>query len=182
MSKEYHLDENDLKDFKYKVIEKSGISVKRKDSKSYTFAKFTLNTFKKLFEEREDSLLLSLSVFLYIKESKDNIKILQGLGLTEEDLWEYLIDEGFTKTRGDITDKNEVKYIKKYLNNKMRKVIENNPSIKAAIFAGKGLYEEPYPASFIVKNGELTNEIVTEYSITRGSGLSKGQHTIIFKP
>lgn len=64
----------------------------------------------------------------------------------------------------------------------MRKVIENNPSIKAAIFAGKGLYEEPYPASFIVKHGELTNEIVTEYSITRGSGLSKGNYTIIFKP
>lgn len=182
LSKEYHLDENDLNDFKYKIIKESGISVKRKDSKSYTFAKFTPNTFKKLFEEREDSLILSLSVFLYIKEAKDNIKILQGLGLTEEDLWDYLIAEGFTKTKGDITDKNEVKYIKKYLNNKMRKVIENNPSIKAAIFAGKGLYEEPYPASFIVKHGELTNEIVTEYSITRGSGLSKGNYTIIFKP
>lgn len=75
-----------------------------------------------------------------------------------------------------------MKHIKKYLNNKMRKAIENNPSIKAAIFAGKGLYEEPYPASFIVKHGELTNEIVTEYSITRGSGLSKGNYTIIFKP
>lgn len=182
LSKEYHLDENDINDFKYKIVEGSGISVKRKDSKSYTFAKFTPNTFKKLFEERKDSLILALSVFLYIKEAKDNIKIIQGLGLTEEDLWNYLIDEGFAKIKGDITDEYEVKYIKKYLNNKLRKVIENNPSIKAAIFTGKGLYEEPYPASFIVKHGKLTNNIVTEYSITRGSGLSKGKYTIIFKP
>ena len=75
-----------------------------------------------------------------------------------------------------------MKSIKKYLNSKLKNIIEDNYSIKSAIFAGKGLYVEPYPASFIVKNGELTSEIVKEYSITRGSGLSKGKYTIIFKP
>lgn len=182
LSKEYHLDESDLNNFEYKIIEKSGISVKRENSKNYTFAKFTPNTFKKLLGDRKDSLLLSLSVFLYVKEARNNIKVLQGLDLTEKDLWDYLIAEGFTKVKGDITDENEVKSIKKYLNSKLKNIIEDNYSIKSAIFAGKGLYVEPYPASFIVKNGELTSEIVKEYSITRGSGLSKGKYTIIFKP
>jgi len=48
-SKEYFLDENDVKKFNLEPIAKSGISIKRADSKQYQIMKMSPSTFKKLF-------------------------------------------------------------------------------------------------------------------------------------
>lgn len=72
--------------------------------------------------------------------------------------------------------------LKKSLTNIIRNIVDNNLDIKKAIFNGISLYEEPYPAHYIFKNGQLTNDLFTDYSISRGSGLSKGKYYIIFKP
>ena len=41
LSKEYVLDENDIKGLNYTVIHNSGVSIKMKSSKNYTYQKLT---------------------------------------------------------------------------------------------------------------------------------------------
>lgn len=183
LGKEYSLKEKDLEGIDYKIINRTGISVKRADSKNFTIAKFTINTFEKLFEGYDKGRILSLAVFLSIKTPNDNLKIIDGAMVSKEELFAYMSQITSISKKYDLNDREDIRYIKKTLNDRIRDVIENNPKVKNAIFKGDQLYSEPYCANYIFKKGELTSDVITQYSITRGSGLSsKGIYTIIIKP
>ncbi|MEJ7174088.1 hypothetical protein WL278_06940 [Staphylococcus caprae] len=182
LEREFNLSEDSIKEKEYNIIDSTGISVKRVDSKRYTIAKFTINTFDTLLKEYENGKMLSLAVFLSTKNLKDNNRIIEGMGLKVSDIEEYLHNKEIINEKLDILSYSQIQHIKNCLNDKIRNIVEENSEIKKAIFSGEGLYEEPYPAHYIFKSGQLTDEIYTNYSITRGSGLSKGKYTIIFKP
>ena len=70
LSKEYYLDERDFSDYNLIPIEKTGISVKRRDSKNFQIHKMVPNTFKKLF----DSTILGAGSSIYCKKESELIK------------------------------------------------------------------------------------------------------------
>lgn len=182
---EHQITEKVLEDIgTYEVVENSGISVKRADSQRYTIIKLTNNTFKLAFKdyiEKVDFIVVGLLLYTEKDKLQRNIKILNDLKIEEEDLKEFYLDE--YKINGDgILDKGFTNKVSKKAKEVVKSVIENNPNLKASLFKGKGWFKNPYSIDFIFKNGELTSEIYTDYSISNGSGRSKGIYTIILKP
>ena len=46
---------------------------------------------------------------------------------------------------------------------------------------GRHWFKEPYHAMFIFEKGKLRENIISDFSITTGSGRSKGKYTIEIK-
>ncbi|AOR25030.1 hypothetical protein [Clostridium taeniosporum] len=182
---EYQITEKDLASIvNYDIVENSGISVKRADSQKYTIIKLTNNTFKNAFEKYIDGvefIIAGLLVYTEKDKLQKNKKILEDLKIEEKDIKLFYSKQYGINDNG-ILDKEFMSKISKKAKIVVKKIIENNPDLKASLFTGKGWFENPYFIDFIFKNGELTFEIYTDYTISNGSGRSKGIYTIILKP
>lgn len=182
---EYQITEQVLEDMgEYEIVEGSGISVKRADSQRYTITKLTNNTFKIAFEkyiEEVDFIIAALLVYTEKDKLQKNKKILQDLNIKEEDM-KLFYSKQYEINGSGLLDKEFINKINKKAKVIVKEAIENNPDLKASLFTGKGWFKNPYAIDFIFKNGELTPEIYTDYTISNGSGRSKGVYTIILKP
>lgn len=182
---EYQITENMLKHLdNYEIIDNSGISVKRADSVNYTIIKLTNNTFKEAFEQYVDKIdLIMGGLILYSDKKKisKNSKIIKDLNITEEDLKKFYSKRYNIKGDG-ILDVDFMRKISKKAKEVVKQVIEENRSLKASLFNGEGWFENPYYINFIFKYGTLTNDVYSNYTISNGSGRSKGKYTIILKP
>lgn len=162
---------------KHSIVPNSGISIKRIDSKSFTIVKMTNNSFLAFFSNYlNHSNLYFCGALLYVKDSgiHKNQKIMQDLNVKKEDLLN-LVGEN------ELNIEN-FKKIKNHCTNKIKETIDNNNKLKLSLFTGKDVYEDPYYASFITKYGNLTDSLLYDFSITTGSGRTKGNYTIILKP
>lgn len=183
LSKNFILTEDNLPDFKYNIVPRSGISVKLLDSKNFTIVKLTPNSFLKAFKDLERPELVLAGLLIYSKE-KDmvkNSKILKDLSVLETDLINYT-NTVTIQTVNDLASIEDAKIIRKTMQIILRDYIESNPEIKKALFTGEGWFPDPYFTSYMYKNGGLTDEVIYDYSITTGSGRSKGNYTIVLKP
>ena len=182
---EYQITETLLKKIShYKIIDNSGISVKRADSKKYTIVKLTHNTFKKAFNDYLDDVdFIMAGLLLYSEKEKlyINQKILKDLDLDEKRLLVYY-EKTFGIIGDGILDEDFITNISKKAKLIVQAVIEKNERLKEKLFSGKEWFKQPYCINFIFKNGELTNNIYTDYTISNGSGRSKGIYSIILKP
>ncbi len=62
-------------------------------------------------------------------------------------------------------------------------IINTNSDISNFIFKGIGAFDNPYYAVFIYKEENMySNDVPTKYSITTGSGRTKGTYTVVIKP
>lgn len=185
LEKEYILTEDDIKGIEYEVLEGSGISVKMKDSKNFTYEKLSYNSFVNLFKdyvENAEMIFCGLTLYQEDKNIMLNSKIVNDLGFTVEK-----IQKEIEKTTGIsaplISQKEDVKAFRDICEQKIRDIIEKNSDVKEMIFTGKGCFEAPYYINYIYKNKMLSNEVIpSRYQITNGSGRSKGKYTVIFKP
>lgn len=162
---------------KYSIVPNSGISIKRIDSKSFTIVKMTNNSFHSFFSDYlNPSNLYFCGALLYVTDSgiHKNQKIMQDLDVKELDLLNLVGDNELNTAT--------FKKIKNYCTKKIKETIDNNNKLKLSLFTGKGIYEDPYYASFTMKFGNLTDDILYDFSITTGSGRTKGKYTIILKP
>ena len=161
---EYQITETLLKKIQYyEIINNSGISVKRADSKKYTIVKLTKNTFKKAFNDYVDNIdFIIAGLLLYSEKEKMymNQKILKDLDLDEKSLLVYY-DKAFGITGDGILDEIFISNISKKVKLIVQTVIEKNEKLKKKLFSGKEWFKQPYCINFIFKNGELTNNIYT---------------------
>ena len=74
------------------------------------------------------------------------------------------------------------KLIKKKSEELIREKIDTNSYIKGVVFRGDSIFEEPYNAPLIFSHGQLMENVISEYSVTTGSGRHKGTYTIVIKP
>jgi hypothetical protein len=181
-NKEYLLDEDDIESFNVQKVNNSGISVKRPDSKKYQIVKMSPSTFKKIF----GSNILAAGASIYCSREEEffkNKNILDGWGVEEKSFIEFFKKELNIKSDAlsDLT-KNDFERIKKYSNDKIREIIKNNKNISDLLFFGKGNFEEPYTAEWIYEKGVLKKNYVIPFTVTTGSGRSKGKYTIVLKP
>lgn len=186
---DYYLDEDLLSNYiiPYEKIKYSGISVKLHDSSKYQILKLTPNSFNKIFGEYE----LGAGASIYCKNEIElikNITVLAG--------WHTNLDNVIEKFKSNLPNiellrndnlKTETqleiyKELKNFSNKQIKLNIDSNIAIQEKIFNGYTLYEEPYTATYLYKNNFLAELKYIPFSITTGSGRSKGQYTIVLKP
>lgn len=180
----YWLDEDVINGLDVKFIDNSGISCKRPNSKSFTYAKLTVQSFLKLFGCKE----IGAGISLFVKDSEllHNKKVLQAWNVTESEMFRYFANElNETKLNEQsrvIDNLDCCKIIKKAAISRAENMIYTNKEISGALFWGIGAFEEPYTANFTYVNGVINPTYVSDFSITTGSGRHKGNYTIVVKP
>jgi len=182
-SKDYFLDENDVKKFDLKPVIGSGISIKRPDSKKYQIIKMAPSTFKKIF----GSNILASGASIYCNkeiEFSKNIKVLNGWEVSQSTFLDYFNSKLKIDLRSVVDQKNKenLKNIKKYSNQKIADIVNNDPNISNFMFFGVGNFIEPFIAWWIYKNDTFEKNSITPFSVTTGSGRSGGTYTIVLKP
>ncbi len=182
-SKKYFLDEEDVKEFDLEPIAKSGISIKRPDSKQYQIMKMSPSTFKKLF----GSNILASGASIYCTKDVEfpkNSPLLEAWGVSGNEFINYFNQElGLSLTsvtHGTI--KKDLGAIKKFSNQKISEIINNNRDISDFIFFGIGNFEEPFTAHWLYEHGKFKKNYIIPFTVTTGSGRSKGIYTIVLKP
>jgi len=182
LENQFILTENDIAKFKYRKIPKSGISVKRPDSRNYTIQKFTKDSFYKAFQNYVDNVeFIFLGNLIYIdpKQIDKNARMANDLEISLEDFIKFFVNSG------DISDLKNIEtltYIKKNSQDIVKDSIINNKELANSIFKGKGWFDEPYVANYIYEDSKLRDNSITGFTVTTGSGRSSGKYTIIIKP
>lgn len=183
LSKEYTLDEKDIQGYEYVIVADTGISIKMKQSKSFTYLKLTKNSFEQAFSMIDDVDFWLTALLIYSSDSEryKNKKIINDLGNT--------VDEFYTKVMNkmgiSISNVDSIAFwddVRRNAQLKIKKVINNNKKLAESIFLGKHWFLAPYHADFIYESGKMRKNEIPEFTITTGSGRSKGKYTIEIKP
>ncbi|MDA9748195.1 hypothetical protein N9V18_03595 [bacterium] len=174
---DFYLDEEIIKQFKYSIIDESGISIKLYDSSRYQIHKFTPDSFMKVFNNK----YLGAAALIYSKYEKDfkkNKLIINAWGLEEDNFFNYFNN----RIIGGINDGiHNYKIIQQYALNEIKNIINEDESISDLIFTGKGVYDSPYFATYMFFNNKLDIFKKTDFNVTQGSGRIKNP-TIVIKP
>lgn len=185
---DYYLDEDMLNkdDIKYNPIEYSGISVKMSDSDKFQILKLTPDSFKTLFGNYE--LGAGASIYcLREEEIEKNQDVLEGWKTNKEDFINFFSEElpivnDLNKDISIIEQMEIFKAIKELSNKKIKKLVDDNKEMQEIIFNGYHIYDEPYSASHFYHGEIITKLSYIPFTVTTGSGRSKGTYTIVFKP
>ncbi len=178
----YALDEQLLQkhNITYKFVSKSGISVKKKESDSYTIHKFSISSFIATF----GNTVLAGGASLFCNNAQElykNKDVLSGWNTSEEELTKFLnITAPKKNWSTNIECIDFITNVKHTCSDIIKYRILNEPIVSNIVF--KGDFDEPYTANFIYKFQELQLNMPTDFSVTTGSGRSKGNYTIIIKP
>jgi hypothetical protein len=171
--KDYLLTEKDLEKIKFRYLMKSGISIKRPDSKRYQILKMAPKTFNKIFGNYE----LGAGASIYCTkeaELEKNNYILKGWHTSEKKILDFFKEKNL--------DLESCKRIKKKSNNIIEKEICDKKKISDFVFKGIGNFEDPFFATWFYEKGLLKEATKIPFVITTGSGRSRGDFTLVVKP
>ena len=183
LTKEYVLEESDVKNIPCTILKDTGISIKLKNSKNFTYQKLTKKSFCKAFSDIENVNFWLLSLLIYSKDSErhKNEKIITDLGFTQSS---YLSKVNSIMGISIDNTNNSAFWdaVRKKAQEKIKNEINQNKILYEKIFVGKHWFEAPYHANFLYESGKLKKNKVTDFSITTGSGRSKGKYSIEVTP
>ncbi|CAA6811527.1 MAG: Unknown protein [uncultured Sulfurovum sp.] len=180
---DFFLDENDIKKFNLSPIAQTGISIKQNDSTQYQILKIAPSTFEKLFSSN----MLGAGASMYYKKKKKlplNSNILKAWNINEEDFFAYYTQKLQLPINSVVHSNCQkcLKQIKRYANKEIAKRIKENPTLSNFIFLGIGNFQEPFTAPWLFEQSLLQKNYRIPFSVTTGSGRSKGKCTIVIKP
>lgn len=183
LEKEYSLDESDLIDRDYEILNNTGVSVKIDGSTGYTIQKLTHDSFIKAFRdiiEEPEYLFLALLLYSNDREKYKNSEMMKMLIIEEDEVREYYIDQ--LGVNIDFDNVEDLSLIRLWAQKELKEAIQNNIEIYDSLFTGSTWFDEPYVAHFIYLNKEIHINGLTDFSITTGSGRSRGNYSIEIKP
>ena len=176
---DFYLNEDDIEPFNLEPVDFTGISVKMRTSTNYQITKMGPNTFNSIFGSYE----LGAGASIYCSKEKDlekNEKVINGWKSNKDDFINYFKDYDV------ITDSelgiDSAKKIKKFSNQKIEEIINENSDVSKFIFQGIGNFEEPFTVHYLYENNELKDSCFIPFKPTTGSGRSRGDFTIVIKP
>lgn len=169
----------------FRKISDSGVSCKRPESNNYTYIKLTVNSFDGLFGTR--ILGAGISLFVTDNELVNNIDVLDGWGVSEEELrryfHRYLNEQNIYGENANVLNSSFCRCVKRCAMDITKQKINSDYYLWQKIFCGKGLFEDPYYATYIYHNDNFNlNYRPRDYSITTGSGRYHGTFTVVIKP
>jgi len=173
---DFFLDEDSLKHIQMQFLPESGISIKNLDSKKYQIHKFTYESFVRTFEDK----FLFIGHLIYERKNMiyKNNEIFYNLKIPKD---VFLKKFNFLHNESDPENLTYQK-IKTYCKNQICLAINNSKKIQDIVFSGKGVFEDPFYASYFFQDDALTPIKIDKYSVTTGSGRSRGEYTIVIKP
>lgn len=182
LENDYLLTEDILEEYEinFTKIPYSGISIKMANSKNYQILKAGPNSFKELFGSFE----LGAGASLFCQRENElskNIDLITG--------WHTSVDKMAiffqNYTNGDPNfhlNQDICKKIKQFSCSNIKEKILTSKELKEKIFNGKGLYQEPYTAYYFYHGKNIVKLDTLPFSVTTGSGRSKGDYSIVLKP
>lgn len=183
LAKEYTLDEDDIKNKKFEILHGSGISIKMKKSKSFTYQKLTKNSFCTAFSKIQDVefWLTSLLIYSADKERYKNPTIITDLG---NDVNSYLnkVKDIMGIPIEDIDNSSFWDTVRKAAQHRIKTEIQADIELSENIFMGKHWFSSPYHALFLYEGGILKKNEIPDFSITTGSGRSNRKYNIEITP
>ena len=72
--------------------------------------------------------------------------------------------------------------IRNWAQKELKESIQDNIEIYKSLFTGSTWFDEPYVAHYVYINKKISENKLTDFSITTGSGRSKGKFSIEIKP
>lgn len=185
LKNDHQLTEDDLKFIsKYEILDKSGISVKLKNSKNYTITKMSVANFKDAFKKYMNAIDYKIATLIFYCDKKQvskNHTIANNLNVDIENYIKFC-KEHYKIELASLLDYNALGKLTTLVKDEIKEVIDNNINLKESIFQGKGWFDPPYYASFLFSHGQLSRELIVPYHIDNGSGRSKGKYYITIKP
>ena len=158
----------------------SGISIKMASSNNYQILKVGPNSFKELFGSFE----LGAGASLFCQKQNElpkNSDLITGWHTSIDKMINFFYD--YTNGYSDFYLNQDIcTKIKQFSCLKIKEMIEKSQELKEKIFNGKWLYEEPYTAYYFYHGKNITKLVTFPFSVTTGSGRSKGDYTIVLKP
>lgn len=176
----YLLTEKEAETLNLIPIKKTGVSIKMKKSKNYQIVKLTPNSFKALF----GNYILGAGASVFCQNEDELIKnkeLIEGWNLTQSAFNEFFKKNLFENKNVEY-EKVHYKKIKDFSIQRIKDIVDTNLNIQEKIFNGKSIFEEPYCATYTFINNKFKRAEIYPYTVTTGSGRSKGNYTIVFKP
>lgn len=165
----------------YELILNSGISVKEKNSTSFTYQKMTIETFYKVFDNYE--LGCAIEYYTSDEDTDKNIELEKAWNTNKVKVLEVLKNLKIKYDYKDDLRISNYKEIKQTAISLTKHIINNKKEISDFIFRGIGAFENPFYVDFLYKEGQLSkNCYPSKYSVTTGSGRSRGDYTVVIKP
>ena len=176
-----YLDEKMLteNDIIFQKIANSGISIKMDSSDNYQILKMTPNSFYKIFKSHA----LGAGASLFCTKDSDLVKnksLIEGWGSSLQEMQQYFSALGLGSSFYLNID--DCKRVKKAASDTIASLIDSNKTIQQQVFNGIGFYDEPYTARFFFRKGCLSILTILPYTISTGSGRSKGIYSLVLKP
>ena len=144
------------------------------DSFEKTFGSYNLGAGVSIFRQKEEELVKNKELLKGWKTSWESFEKF----FSEIDHIELLKDSQVSGEQRKKIAKNVSEYATKIIIEK----IENNKDIQDRVFQGSVDFDEPYNATWFYSNQTLTNAGKIPFSITTGSGRTKGDYTVVVKP
>lgn len=184
--KEFFLTDDDVEKSNLSRISGTGISIKRPGSSSYTIHKWTPDSFEKTF----GSYNLGAGVSIFRQKEEELVKnkeLLKGWKTSWESFEKFFSEIDHIELLKDSQVSGEqrkkiAKNVSEYATKIIIEKIENNKDIQDRVFQGSVDFDEPYNATWFYSNQTLTNAGKIPFSITTGSGRTKGDYTVVVKP
>jgi hypothetical protein len=175
--KGYYLDESDLERHRYRVINGSGISVKKPNSRTYQIHKFTPQSFLSVFGDR----FLGAGALVYIdnvSNRSENQHIIEAWGIS--------VDEFLVKFSRLLKVNQEMlslsfSELQKYCLTQIKNLILDDQQILELVFTGRGVFDPPFFVNYGFIGGKLEPIAFSDFYVTQGSN-RKANPTIVIKP
>ena len=179
-NKNFYIPETELQNGTFEYVKNSGISIKNKFSKNYQVHKFGINTFTKVFLDTK----LFVGIIIYCQNDDElikNDKIFKDTNILENEF--FLFFQNCFYNSDD--KKTKLKKIKKKCIETIQKKILTDEQVWNIIFSGKGCFEDPFYSTYFFQDNlisKINKNNFSKFSITNGSGRSKGTYTVVIKP
>lgn len=172
-----YIDELSAIELGYKPVIGSGISVKLSPNYSTTIQKFSPSSFEYVFGSLE--LGAGASIYSGSSEIYKNPSVILGWGSNESKFCEYFQNKGIDTTE---LNSSTLLSIKQLSNQLINRYANNNEAIQNMLFCGINIFSEPYTAPWITYGLAIEPNKPRKLTVTTGSGRSKGDFTLVFKP
>tara|TARA_B100000212_G_scaffold297713_1_gene241598 strand:- start:3329 stop:4087 length:759 start_codon:yes stop_codon:yes gene_type:complete len=179
-NKNFYISESELKFGTFEYIKNSGISIKNKLSKNYQIHKFGKDSFEKIFKDTK----LFIGIIIYCQNDEELFKnndIYKNTNIAEE---EFLLSFQDCFNESD-NKKEKLRKIKRKCIEIIKTNINTDEKVWDVIFSGKGCFEDPFYSTYFFQNNlisKIDKNTFPKFSITNGSGRSKGNYTLVIKP
>ena len=183
LKQKFYFDEKSKIDI-IEYLKNSGVSIKMRNT-NYQIDKCSIKKFVARFKDKE----LFAGATIYSQNTNDfkkNHKVLKASNTTWKEFANYFNEQSLDNIKDETVFDDSHKLIFKRIQKISYKQIKtktlNNEKILNSLFKGQDDFSDPYYATWLLSNDELTKNINIDFYVTKGSSNGGINPTVVFKP